>query len=248
MSNFRVFMLIGPTGVGKTRRSVALGQQHRSPVVALDRLQCHPDLAVGSGRPEAAGLAGTERIYLDDNRPVGVGLLPPEAAVERVAALVHHHRSSGGEHLIFEGGSISILQELAKRDDWSAGIDLHVSLLLEKSYIEYDRNMQTRIGEMLGYTGDAPTLIGELRALWLDSAAMSVLRKLMTYSAIIDFCEREGLDLTEMNSTAEAAFRFTFFRIIYREFMNHAERQRCEIAAVLDTFAERGCGVDNILM
>ncbi|WP_189136012.1 isopentenyl transferase family protein [Wenjunlia tyrosinilytica] len=112
-------LVLGPTGVGKTARSVQLASRYACPVVVLDRVQCHPRLAVGSGRPTARELRGTPRLYLDD-RPVAQGVISAPEAVDRLMEALKRMWDRDISRVVLEGGSISILEELFRRPDWAS--------------------------------------------------------------------------------------------------------------------------------
>lgn len=61
-------LIYGPTCSGKTDMAIQIAQETGWPVVALDRVQCCPQIATGSGRPLESELQSTRRIYLD-SRP-----------------------------------------------------------------------------------------------------------------------------------------------------------------------------------
>ena len=61
----QLHIILGPTSVGKTSRSIVLAKESKSPVIVLDRVQIYQELATGSGRPLIDELEGTTRTYLE---------------------------------------------------------------------------------------------------------------------------------------------------------------------------------------
>nr|ASK44383.1 hypothetical protein [Agrobacterium tumefaciens] len=49
-----LYLIFGPTCTGKTAAAITLSEHTGIPVLALDRIQCCPQLSTGSGRPTAA--------------------------------------------------------------------------------------------------------------------------------------------------------------------------------------------------
>ncbi|MDX3075811.1 isopentenyl transferase family protein [Streptomyces sp. MI02-7b] len=233
-------LVIGITGAGKTARAVALAHRHHSPVLALDRVQCHTQLAIGSGRPTMGELQGTQRIY-PIQRPVRSG---PVTAAEAVDHLVHQRKSlndAGVSTLVLEGGSISILHELAARHDWSDGATVHVECWLEASVTGHATRTADRVERMLGY-GTPPadrTLVDELTDLWPDPEARRHLCEVIGYRELIDLCACEGLDPGQLRGQTARLRRAAFAGAVTDAHLDYAHQQRLTLAAALPTLADR---------
>jgi adenylate dimethylallyltransferase len=163
----RLHLILGPTGVGKTGVAVETARTLGGPVIALDRIQCHREVAVGSGRPSPAELAGTRRMYLG-SRPVAAGAIDPGRAIDRLVRLQQQTFSLSVTDLVLEGGSLSLLHELLIRSDWHAGASVHVTVCVESSAARYEAAVASRVETMLGYGTAEPTraLQDELAGLW----------------------------------------------------------------------------------
>lgn len=238
-----IHLILGPTGVGKTGRSVTLARRHNSPVLVLDRVQCHPQLAVGSGRPTHDELQDTVRYYPTE-RPVHHGVITAGDAVDR---LVHHRKmlaDSGADRLILEGGSISILAELLTRGDWFEDATVAVECWLESNASAYEARVEQRVEQMLGY-GDVTgrTLTDELADLWPIAEARPRLYNIAGYREVIDLCAAEGLDPMHLRGLAARLRRARFAPAIRDAHLDYARRQRLALAAALPELAERGFGV-----
>ncbi|MGI5254105.1 isopentenyl transferase family protein [Actinacidiphila glaucinigra] len=235
-----IHLILGPTAVGKTSRSVALAQRHDSPVLVLDRVQCHPQLAIGSGRPTQAELQDTVRTYLTE-RPVHHGVLTAADAVDR---LVHHRKilaDSGVDHLILEGGSISILAELLTRGDWFEDAIVAVECWLEASASTYEARVAERVEHMLGYGDETGrTMVDELADLWPHPEARPRLYSIAGYREVIDLCATDGIDPMHLRGLPARLRRAQFATAITDAHLDYARQQRRALSDALPEMAMRG--------
>jgi tRNA dimethylallyltransferase len=87
----RVLALVGPTGVGKTRLAVALGQTWPIEVVSVDSRQVYRRMDIGTGKPTAAERAAVPHHLLDVVEPddvydVARFVVDAAAAIRTIAA------------------------------------------------------------------------------------------------------------------------------------------------------------------
>ncbi|MFF3256445.1 isopentenyl transferase family protein [Actinacidiphila glaucinigra] len=235
-----IHLILGPTGVGKSARSIALARRHDSPVVVLDRVQCHPQLAVGSGRLTYDELQDTIRYYLTE-RPVHHGTI---SAAEGVDRLVHHRKmlaDAGVDRVVLEGGSISILDELLTREDWCQDATVQVECWLESGVRAYTTRVTERVEQMLGY-GHQPgrTLIDEIADLWLHPEVRPHLRQVVGYREVISLCAAERLDPRHLRGLPARLRRATFTAAVTASHLTYAHQQRQALAAALPALADRG--------
>jgi tRNA A37 N6-isopentenylltransferase MiaA len=232
----RLHLILGPTGIGKTGVAVAAAARAQCTVIALDRMQCHPDIAVGSGRPTAADLAGTRRVYLDD-RPVAAGAITPQHAIDRLIGLKNQHWDRGATDLILEGGSLSLLQELQARGDWRAGAAVHLTLCVESSAARYEAAVASRVERMLGYrsTEANRTLQDELADLWDDPIARKAASEIIGYSEAIALCEQHAIPAADLTRTTGRLWRHELASRITHAHLNYASQQRAALAKALPT-------------
>lgn len=158
-----LYLIYGPTCSGKTDMAIQIAQETGWPVVALDRVQCCPQIATGSGRPLASELQSTQRIYLD-SRPLTEGIIDAESAHRRLILEVDWQKSEEG--LILEGGSISLLNCMAKSPYWKSDFQWHVKRLRLGDPETFLARAKLRVSEMFAIREDRPSLLEELAELW----------------------------------------------------------------------------------
>ncbi|WP_070018728.1 isopentenyl transferase family protein [Streptomyces nanshensis] len=235
-------LVLGPTGIGKTSRSVELARREAAPVLVLDRIQCHPALAVGSGRPTPGELRGTTRVYLD-RRQVSDGVLTAADAVDRMERLVKQLADTGASTIVLEGGSISTTRELLARPTWFWGRRVHIEYVLEGDPDAYERRVSTRVERMLGYGTTARTILDELAGLWRVPAARPVLRSVTGYREVLELCRRFGLDPTHLAGDEHCVVRYLFVDAVRAAHLAYSRDQRAALAAALGPLRETGCAV-----
>ena len=57
MSNNTVYIILGPTAVGKTSFAIALAQQLKTEIISADARQCYAELNIGVARPNLEELS-----------------------------------------------------------------------------------------------------------------------------------------------------------------------------------------------
>jgi uncharacterized protein (TIGR00730 family) len=178
VSGGSLHLVYGPTGCGKTDRATALARETGSPVVVLDRIQCHSALAVGSGRPRADEFAGTRRVYLCE-RPVSAGELPAGEAHRLLVGHVEQLVASDGS-AILEGGSVSLLARVYREPWWES-----FSWSSERCRLppaeEYRHCAVLRVREMVTPTSGSPGILEELASAWGEPRARPTLLSVFTY-------------------------------------------------------------------
>ena len=180
-------LIIGPTGIGKTARSVALAKQIGAPVIVLDRVQVYQELTIASGRPLARELDGTTRIYLTERRVADGELLVSEAFY----LLLQQIETVGFSHpcLILEGGSVSLWTALFE-GGLLASAPSSVQYLAVHSKVAYRQRLAARILDML--RGQV-SILDELAQVWCKPQQRMFAQKIGGYSAIVQWCSKRGI-------------------------------------------------------
>ncbi len=197
----RIHLILGPTGVGKTSRSVDLAARLSAPVIVLDRIQIYPELSTGSGRPRPEELRGTERLYLTERR-VADGEL---SAAESQALLLARVEELRTRHtiLVMEGGSISLMQEICAHSVWrSHQLTLHYTPAPRESI--YRELLQRRIRAMLQPSPGQPSILSELAAVWGDERAQAFVETIGGYHTLVAWCRERGISPADIESHAHA--------------------------------------------
>jgi adenylate dimethylallyltransferase len=184
----RLHLIYGPTGCGKTERASARARRTDAPVVVLDRIQCHPEVAVGSGRPSAEEVAGTRHVYLCE-RPLSAGELPPSYAHRLVMRHVGRLASPDGT-VILEGGSVSLLRRMVRDLRWAdfAWSSERISLPAPDEYLPSAR---ARMREMLRPAAGGPGMLDELAAAWADPRTHATFDSIFTYRITVRALARD---------------------------------------------------------
>jgi hypothetical protein len=229
-------LILGPTGLGKTRIAVALAAGEGScPVVALDRFQGCREIAIGSGRPSEGELAGTTRLYLSDG-PLAAGPVSASAAANQLHIMLRSFLEDGVDALVMEGGSVSLLAHMAADTHWAAGWSLRIKVCAEASARRYEAQVAQRVEGMLGYgarPAGARTLLHELGDLWDDPQARKHASGVLGYQEAIDWCESHGLSPQDLTGRHGYLWRHELARSITVGHLAYARQQRRALAVAL---------------
>lgn len=190
-----IYLIYGPTCSGKTDLAIQIARETGWPVIALDRVQCFPQIATGSGRPLEWELQSTRRIYLD-SRPLAAGVIETEAAHRHLILYVEDHKSSPG--LILEGGSISLLNCMAKSSYWDTGFRWHVRRLRLTTPDVFLPRARRRATEMVAVRDERPSLLEELADLWNQEALLAMLVDIVGYRCVIRFARKHNIAIREL--------------------------------------------------
>lgn len=221
-------LIWGPTTTGKTAHSVALAEQIGAPVIALDRIQCCPDLAMGSGRPSDGELRGTCRRYLA-NRRLSQGIVSAVEANDLLKRLVAE-QGTRCQDLILEGGSVSLLEEMFQDEHWS-------SFLWTFTFFELgdpDRYLvkaRRRVNDMFDPRDGRASILEELECLWCDPTLRTALEDIDGYRCAIRFARQRGLPVSAL-SRIDADARQELVDEIAREYLLHAQWQMARLQPV----------------
>ncbi|CBA17048.1 isopentenyl transferase family protein [Xanthomonas albilineans] len=226
--NGALYLIWGPTCSGKTALAVALAEQSGWPVIALDRIQCYPELATGSGRPLSSELRGTRRIYLA-SRAVREGIIAADEAHALLKDMVGRHSAAGG--VILEGGSISLINRMIADPYWASGWQWHSRRLrLGDPAAFLDRALR-RVEQMLRTHQEHPSLLEELVALWPDPALRPILEDVDGYRYAIRFARHWSLPVADLLSMRDE-MKQRLIRGIAEEYLEHAQWQERDLLAL----------------
>lgn len=126
-----LFVLLGPTGIGKTALSVQLAQHLDTPILNADSRQLFRDIPIGTAAPTAHEQALVRHYF--------VGTLPLDAyysaaQYEAEALQVLEHEFSEREVALLSGGSMLYLDAVCKGIDDIPTISDEVRQLLQQRY------------------------------------------------------------------------------------------------------------------
>lgn len=177
-----VHLVVGPTGAGKTDVATEIADEHNAPIVVADRIQCYLDLPVTSARldggPHRHHLA--ERTVPDGDYPVHEAA---HALLLKVESLSRVH-----DHVVVEGGSISLLRRFADcRGRFPFRLTATV-LPLTDERAHLDR-LRTRAARMI-----ADGMLDEIAKAWQHHGQRSFVASVNGPEAVLAWCTETGLD------------------------------------------------------
>ncbi|MEV6485875.1 isopentenyl transferase family protein [Streptomyces sp. NPDC051576] len=233
-----VHLIAGPTGVGKSAAATELARTTGAPIVVADRLQCFTDLATTSARA-GAEVPDVRRHWLGD-RTFADGDLSAAAATDALVGLVTR---LGPRPVIVEGGSISLLRELAAR---VAGLPwrLTVRLLPLPDRAVYVAALTRRAREMLAPAAPGRSLLDELAALWRDPGHRLLAASVNGFEAVLECCAKYALDVETIDKQDLPEHILNRMAALIAE--RHAEHGILQHRAFTEIFGEwtTGSGID----
>ncbi|MFG2794983.1 isopentenyl transferase family protein [Streptomyces sp. NPDC048419] len=194
-------VFLGPTGIGKTARATSLARSTGAPVVVLDRIQCHPEIATASGRPLAAEVCGTTRIYLDE-RSVGAGELSAEEGLRRFMDTVGGLELGARDLVIVEGGSVSLcrlwhgsgLFPFERQELQVLGID---------DPHRHRGQVLRRVRAMVSPGHNGESIIDEFSRVWRHHAGQrDFIASVCGFDAIVEWCQQAEIPPGDVCSSA----------------------------------------------
>ncbi|MET2831208.1 isopentenyl transferase family protein [Mesorhizobium shangrilense] len=225
----RLHLIIGPTTTGKTAGSIALAQRTGAPVLVLDRIQCYPELAVGSGRPSDAELRLTCRIYLAER-----AVIAGEISASEANSLLHDHVAQLGRRaplLILEGGSVSLLRAMVADPNWKAHHWTCERLHLTTS-ADYIAKARSRVREMLAPVDGTRSMLNEIAQVWSDPRSHPLVRGLDGYRTVIAYAESLGIPVDALPRAIQPPQIDYLCQVIALEYLAHARWQEREFPCV----------------
>ncbi len=221
-------LIWGPTTTGKTAYSVALAERIGAPVIALDRIQCCTDLAMGSGRPSDDELKGTRRHYLA-NRRLSQGIISSIEANDLLKQLVAE-QGVRCQDIILEGGSVSLLDVMVQDEYWS-------SFLWSFKYFEigdpdgYLVRARMRVNDMFHPQDGRASLLEELDHMWRDPMLRAALEDVDGYRCAVGFARQRGMPISALLSMDAGASQ-ELVNEIAKEYLQHAQWQMARLRPV----------------
>ncbi|WP_352671497.1 isopentenyl transferase family protein, partial [Mesorhizobium sp. M0166] len=216
-----IYLIYGPTCSGKTDAAIQIARETGWPVIALDRVQCCPQIATGSGRPSDSKLQSTQRIYLD-SRPLTAGIIDAETAHRKLIMQVDERSSQPG--LILEGGSISLLNLMARSQHWDGAFRWHVRRLRLGNSDAFLERAKRRVTDMFVTREGQPSLLQELADQWKEDAVRPTLEDVDGYRCAIHFAREHSLAISEMPCLRKE-LQQDLVEAIAREYLEYARWQ-----------------------
>lgn len=187
-SELQVNAIVGPTGCGKTATAEALARSLKVPIVVADRIQCFTDIPVTSAR--AGSIKGLSYNFISERTIVDGDYCAKEAFADlmsRIEELAVYHRL-----IVIEGGSISLLTELARKEKLPFRLSVDVISMCERG--RHWQQLRLRAMEMLTPADKKPGLLKELSQAWRHAQQRSFVASINGFEAVLAWCQRHGVD------------------------------------------------------
>lgn len=229
-------LIWGPTTTGKTKVAIELSRQTGAPVIALDRVQCCPELATGSGRPALRELQGTPRLYIA-SRSLSEGMLTAGEANRRLKLQVQECARTS-PLVILEGGSVSLFNEMAADPWWARECSWRFTRLHMPEPVAFLARARQRVREMLHPEDGSPSLLQELAIAWHDMTCRATLEDVDGYRAAIELARRHRLSVAELLHVQEP-LEVELVDAIAVEYLRHARWQESEFHRIPQAWRAR---------
>lgn len=226
-----IYLVFGPTCCGKTDFSIKLAQRLGWSVISLDRVQCCPQIATGSGRPSLSELGATERVYLA-NRSLAEGIIEADAAQAALKCLLASSENKPG--LIFEGGSISLLNIMMGDSYWSEPFKWCIHRLPLCDSATFLQRAKRRIRQMLN-PEEGISFLEEIATHAGHPAALGVLEGIAGYRFAITFAREHRLPLVDLKKI-EFELRDALIDGMAKEYFEHAKWQERDFPSIPSTW------------
>ena len=215
----KLYLIMGPNGIGKTKRSIRIAKYLNAPVLVFDRFQIFQELHISSGRPDSEELEQTMRIYIAE-RLLEDGELGGIDAYKKVVQLIRDV-SSKYEYLIIEGGSRSLWFNFIK--DYISQVE--DDFLIEYHYVDnmdmYIKKLKLRIDKMIVPNKKGKSILTEVVNAYKKSSKRSAIEGLAGYNSIISAYKDSKINLSSIaidNYLKEG---------ILSSYLDYYEDQRC---------------------
>jgi adenylate dimethylallyltransferase len=228
--NIQLTLVWGPTSTGKTAAAVELALATGAPVIALDRCQCYPQIAVGSGRPLPAELKSTRRIYLAE-RKLSDGILSGAEANILLKQRLAECAASCSQ-VILEGGSISLLNAMVADPHWESDVFCWSFRRFQLGDADaFLQRARRRVQRMFQRAAGASSLLDELVDGWSDPRNHAALADIDGYRAAIKFANRRQYSLAALRYMAIEEQDMLIDEIA-QEYLDHARWQEVTVKPV----------------
>lgn len=124
-----VYIVVGPTAVGKTKYAIELAQKLKTEIISADARQCYKELNIGVARPSEAELSTVPHHFIASHsihETVNAGIFE-EYAFNKTEELLAQYRS-----VVMVGGTGLYIKAFAEGMDAIPAIDPAIRLQIQK--------------------------------------------------------------------------------------------------------------------
>ena len=130
----KIYVIAGPTAVGKTTVAISLAQQLGTGIVSADSRQCYREMSIGTAKPSAAELQAVKHYFIDEF-PVTKALTA--ADYESLALKYLDEIFAGHNTAVICGGTGLYIQALCEGLDEMPQTDSNIVTQTEQAYAQY---------------------------------------------------------------------------------------------------------------
>ncbi len=128
-----VYVIAGPTAVGKTAVSIALAQRLGTAIVSADSRQCYRGMTIGTAKPDAAELAAVPHYFIDSHSSTDALTAADyeQLSLQYISEVLQKHGSA-----VVCGGTGLYIQALCEGLDEMPPADPQVVVTAEEQYAQ----------------------------------------------------------------------------------------------------------------
>lgn len=194
MDSKTLFVVLGPTAVGKTKASLALAEHLQSPVISADSRQMFRDIPIGTAAPTAAEQSRVEHFFvgnlsLDDYYSASRYETEATDVIMRLF-------EQGKNNLVLSGGSMMYIDAVCNGIDEMPDIVPEIRSALKAQFAEEG----------------LPPLVDELLRLDPEYAAQCDLKNYVRVIHALEICRQTGRTYTSFRNGGSRSHRP--FRIV----------------------------------
>ncbi len=127
----KIFVIVGPTAVGKTDVSIALAQRLGTAIISADSRQCYTQMNIGTAKPTSAQMHGVQHYFIDEF-PVTQNLSAADfeaLALRYLDEIFTKHTTA-----VVSGGTGLYIKSLCEGLDEMPETDPNIAILIETAY------------------------------------------------------------------------------------------------------------------
>lgn len=131
MTPKKVYIIVGPTAVGKTAVAIQVAQKLGTAIISADSRQCYKEMTIGTAKPSPTELQAVKHYFIDEF-PVSEQLSAADFEMLALKYLDEIFKTS--DSAIVCGGTGLYIKALCEGLDEMPATDPHISAILDAEY------------------------------------------------------------------------------------------------------------------